>query len=717
MSEIVPFRGKKNRTAPQMRSAFEDLAQQFLDRNIAVFPIAEDAKVPLTNHGFKDASVDAKQIRKWGKQFPDSNLGIPTGKVSNLVIIDLDRKNEKDGVAAFRKLCKRLGIKPPKTYKLQTPSGGRHLYFKSKFADEIINSVSALGDGIDIRSEGGYAVGERSEIDGNRYSCISGNLDSITTLPGKLRREIQKTKPKKQLGKGKEKTKIAEGERNDTLFRAACAFRAAGHNKTQVSAFVARRNLESCDLPLSPNEIEKIVANAFTYATPAIEAPEKGFSDTDLANAAVFVADNRDSLKYCDGEGWAHYNNVHWKLGAGAEANEAAKETVLARLDELKETASDQQPGLFRWLKRSQGADRIRALQSVAQTDPALRISPTDFDSDKNSLNVLNCSIDLNTGKSHPHSAEDYHSKVTNVEYDPDAECPLFEEVVRTAMNGDQKMIGYMRRFFGYCLTGHTDEQCLLYMLGLHGAEAKSTISEAIKTLLGDYAAVASIEAFLVRNRGDGPSPEIARLRGTRLVFVSESPQDRTLDANLIKTLTGGDTIVTRKLYCDPYEFVPQFKLVLRGNHRLDVRDTSSAMWRRFHILPFEVPIPKSKQDKKLLGKLKKEKSGILNWLIEGCLERRKKGLEPPEKAQKATASYRSDMDTLGIFLADCTKTKSGTRVKATTLYDAYKKWADESGERAVTQTKFGNAMIERGFERGRAKSGRYYEALWLRRL
>ena len=424
------------------------------------------------------------------------------------------------------------------------------------------------------------------------------------------------------------------------------------------------------------------VSMSLTGSEP-IHIPET-LNDTDIANAAVFVEGNKDTIKYCSEEGWASYNSVYWKLGARAEANEAAKATVLARLDELKMTAPDHQQGLFRWLKRSQGADRIRALQSVAQTDPALRISPTDFDSDKNALNVLNCTIDLNTGKSHPHSAEDYHSKVANVEYDPDEECPLFEEVVRTAMNGDQKMIGYIRRFFGYCLTGSTDEQCLLYMLGLHGAEAKSTISEALKDMLGDYAAVASIEAFLMRNRGSGPSPEIARLRGTRLVFVSEAPQDRVLDASLIKTLTGGDTIVTRKLYCDPYEFVPQFKLVMRGNHRLDVRDTSSAMWRRFHILPFEVRIPKSRQDTKLLEKLKKEKSGILNWAIKGCLERRKKGLKPPRKVLQATASYRSDMDILGQFLQERTEPESDTRVNATKLYDAYKDWAEESGERAV---------------------------------
>ena len=195
-SNIVELRDKKNRKGTAKRCAkFEDLSRQFLDRGIPVFPLAEDTKMPLSkSHRFLDASTDPKQIRKWAKRFPSANLGIPTGKVSNLVVLDLDRKGGKDGISSFRALCKKLDIKTPNTYKIQTPSGGRHLYFKSEFAGSIINSVSALGEGIDVRADRGYIVSEGSSIDGDRYSRISGSIDELATLPEKLRLAMQSGK-------------------------------------------------------------------------------------------------------------------------------------------------------------------------------------------------------------------------------------------------------------------------------------------------------------------------------------------------------------------------------------------------------------------------------------------------------------------------------------------------------------------------------------------
>ena len=154
--------------AQKRSTEFAELAQHFLDRDIPVFPVKHDSKIPLTPKGFKDASTNPKQIKKWAKRFPDANIGVPTGKVSRIIVVDLDRKSGADGIANFRSLCKTLGIKVPGTYKVQTPSGGRHLYFRSKFAGSIRNTAGVLGLGIDVRATRGVCPCGRQ-----RYRWIS----------------------------------------------------------------------------------------------------------------------------------------------------------------------------------------------------------------------------------------------------------------------------------------------------------------------------------------------------------------------------------------------------------------------------------------------------------------------------------------------------------------------------------------------------------------
>ena len=169
-------------------SRFLNNALGFIERDISIFPVAASDKFPITKRGFKDATTDAKQIRKWAREFPNANIGIKTGSASSLVFIDLDRKNGVDGVKAIETPCNQWKIKLPKTYWVQTPSRGKHIFFRSpKYAGKIPIGVNVLAMGIDIRAEGGCVVAQGSSIDGANYKVIEGDLDNIAILPRRLR--------------------------------------------------------------------------------------------------------------------------------------------------------------------------------------------------------------------------------------------------------------------------------------------------------------------------------------------------------------------------------------------------------------------------------------------------------------------------------------------------------------------------------------------------
>ena len=119
--------------------------------------------------------------------------------------------------------------------------------------------------------------------------------------------------------------------------------------------------------------------------------------------------------------------------------------------------------------------------------------------------------------------------------------------------------------------------------------------------------------------------------------------------------------------------------------------------------------IPAPEQDKGLGTKLKAERSGILNWLIEGCLEWQRDGLTEPEEVLNATAAYRTEQDVIADFLGERCSTGKDRKVTATTLYSAYKTWCENAGEKPMTKTKLGIRLSDHGFTKERGTGGERY--------
>ena len=266
----------------------------------------------------------------------------------------------------------------------------------------------------------------------------------------------------------------------------------------------------------------------------------------------------------------------------------------------------------------------------------------------------------------------------------------------------------------GYILTGVTQEEAMFFAYGT-GANGKSKFLQAIAGVLGDYAKVAPIETFIDSKNQNHPT-DLAGLQGARLVTASETEQGRRWAESKVKSLTGGDKIAARFMRQDFFEFVPQFKLLVAGNHKPGLRTVDEAMRRRFNLLPFTVTIPPAERDGELGEKLKAEWPGILRWAIEGCLEWQRKGLNPPAAVTAATEEYFEQEDALARWIGERAQRKEGFSESSSDLWDDWKAWADSTGEFAGKQKTFSIALERCGYRKVRKNQGFRFLGIVLRK-
>ena len=273
-----------------------------------------------------------------------------------------------------------------------------------------------------------------------------------------------------------------------------------------------------------------------------------------------------------------------------------------------------------------------------------------------------------------------------------------------------------MARVVGYWLTGHTREHALFFLYGT-GANGKSVFVSTIAGMMGDYAMAAPIETFLA-SRGERHPTELAALRGARLVVAHETDVGRHWNESRIKQLTGGDTIAARFVRQDFFEFKPTFKICIVGNHKPRLRTVDEAIRRRFHLIPFDIKIPFKERDTQLTEKLKAEWGGILQWAVQGCLEWRRDGLNPPKAVREATDSYLEAEDTFATWLVECTEPASDwTFETSKALFASWKVWAEIAGETIGSRKQFAEILQSKGYATKKGTRGvRGFKGIMLRR-
>lgn len=412
---------------------------------------------------------------------------------------------------------------------------------------------------------------------------------------------------------------------------------------------------------------------------------------------------------------WLYYNGRNWEYDREGVVEKAAAKSVGFMYDEEELWAekygedSEELENFLKWRKTSRSNKSKKAM--IAEVAHKLALLPEEMDKDKYLLNLMNGYLDLASGEFHEHDPERYMTKIVPVEYDPAADCPVWKEFLDTVFAGDEDLIRYVQKAVGYSLTGDTSEQCVFFLYGT-GSNGKSTFLSTIRQICGGYAANVQPETIMVRQlASQGANSDIARLKSARFVTSTEPNEGMRLNEGLIKQLSGEDPVTARKLYGDEFEFLPEFKLWMGTNHKPIIRGTDTGIWRRVHMIPFEVRIPDEKKDKHLSERFRGESSGILNWAVEGYKLYKAEGLGMPSAVYKAVAEYRHEMDSISQFLEECTE--PGGDVPANLLYAAYKDWA-RSGEQYVhTSTKFGREIASR-YMRLKGKSNYIYQGLHL---
>lgn len=447
-----------------------------------------------------------------------------------------------------------------------------------------------------------------------------------------------------------------------------------------------------------------------------IELLKYNFSDVGNAERLVELFGNDIRFSFHRNK-WLVWDNKRWAIDSTGAVERMAKQTIRTLQDTIQELGATKEDEEYKlqiqkFVLKSENDNKIKAMVNQTKSQLGIAIKEDKLDYDGLLLNCLNGTLDLRTGELLPHSKQNLITKMTPIEYNPDVKCPNWLEFLDRIFMEDKELIEYLQRTVGYTLTGLTSEQCF-YMLYGSGANGKSTFLNAVQYIMGDYAGTLRGSSLMVRKHDEGARGDLAKLKGSRYVVSSELNDNQTFDESLIKALTGEDTIPVRFLFGEEFDLKPEFKLWIATNEKPKIKGTNHGIWRRVRLIPFDYKIPEEQKDKNFFENvLKPEIQGILNWAIEGCLKWQREGISTPEKVRAAVDDYKNEMDILQLFIDDCCIIGPDKRVSPAVLYEAYANWCFKTGERELTQTKFGTKIKEKGFNQNRNFQGRFYEGI-----
>jgi P4 family phage/plasmid primase-like protien len=340
------------------------------------------------------------------------------------------------------------------------------------------------------------------------------------------------------------------------------------------------------------------------------------FDCTDAGNADRLVYWHGNNIRYNGALGWLVWNGSYWKPDETHQIDRLAVQTARAIYREAEQAAdTTKQRALSDHARKSQSRRATQDMISLARS--LVPIASEALDRNPWLLNVKNGTLDLKTGTLREAQREDYITRQSPVVFDPEAKASRWERFLAEIMPDKPGYIRLLCQFSGYCLTGNTSEECFLVPWGT-GRNGKSKFLEAIKRVLGPYAAETAPETLMVK-KYEGIPNDLAKLRGARLVTAIETEEGKRLAEARVKQIVGGDTITARFMRHEWFDFKPEFKLILATNHKPQIRGTDPAIWERIHLIPFTAYFAPGQRDTTLSATLEAECSGILNWMLEGA--------------------------------------------------------------------------------------------------
>lgn len=725
-----------DRAADSAMSTF-DVALAYGRRGYRVFPCGRD-KRPLVRWT-KAAATDARTIRKWWQRWPEAMIGLCTGDGLSVVDLDVDKTTgERIGEAT----AERLGLLAELDSGLCaiTPSSGRHVYFSG----DLPTTAGQIGRGIDTRGAGGYVIAPGSTNGSGLYRWDGPGLLEAEPplLPDAIVRahRARRSRGESQIEESKGWPERAGPDEVQEIlshidpdaggYQQWCDVLMGLHDHfggSEAGLQIAERWSQG-GAKYQPGEVRGkwqsfSSGGGITFGTVCALAQRSGVDLAEIARrhcgrhegladrgrpqsasavpehseealALGFAARHMDDLRFVAPWGrWLCWRGNKWgfdeSLGAFDLTRRVCREAATAC-------------GQANVATLLASAKTVAAVERLAKADRRMAASVEQWDADPWLLNTPHGVIDLRTGSARPHRPTDYQTRITAIS--AGGERATWRQFLMDVTGGDAELQAFLQRLAGYALTGSTREHSLAFLHGT-GANGKSVFTNTLAGILGDYHKTAPIETFTASGSDRHPT-ELAMLRGARLVTAVETEEGRRWAESRIKALTGGDRIAARFMRQDFFEFTPQFKLLIAGNHKPGLRSVDEAIRRRFHLVPFTVTIPPEKRDPDLSDKLRAEWPGILAWAIEGCLAWQRTGLAPPESVLAATAHYLEGQDAIAAWLDEVCELDPGSWTLRSELFASWKVWAERTGEFILPRVRFLDALETRGFVPQRRNTG-----------
>lgn len=521
----------------------------------------------------------------------------------------------------------------------------------------------------------------------------------------------------------------AEGARHEALRRFTWLLAAALPDLSRDSAMAFlgpvisqlgdERDWESEVERLYDGATHKVLGGYADDSAAQLKALRAEQDGTDFGFAKRFVRLYRDRcVSLGDRRGWMQWDGKRWvKSAAPLQLVFGLAETYEQDLETLKRDVEALRSGMgpvdlnapqsviqarARLQERIDGMEaRIKGFRKaviksilsertarhvLAAASELLFREPDSFDASEYLLNCPNGTVDLRTGELRPHSPSDYITLCAAVDYNPTATAPVFSSTVATALP-DGPVQRFLQRAIGYGVTGSLKAQCMFLLVG-EGGNGKSTILGGIAKALGEYAGTAP-KQLVASTRSDG-SHQLADLKGLRFTQVMELNNREMLAVDRVKAVTGGDPITAARKFENQITFVPKCKLFLPCNEKPRISDVDHAIWRRLHVIPFNVSFTKSGiADAELISKFGVELTGILAWIVAGAREWYARGLQPPESVQAETLTYQTEEDIVHQFYNECVRQSPSNAVPGSTMYARFRQWCGDSGVQPFSIQRF----------------------------
>ncbi|WP_158972421.1 phage/plasmid primase, P4 family [Chachezhania sediminis] len=434
---------------------------------------------------------------------------------------------------------------------------------------------------------------------------------------------------------------------------------------------------------------------------------------TEDAVALMFTAEHGQSARYDHDVGrWAIWDDdaQRWQWDKRQTAAHWCRE--LARSASMGEAP--------KVLERVRRRSFLSGVEAMCRADPTHAVTHEVWDPDNMLLGCPGVTVDLRTGQHHPPRPEDMLTRISAVAPDPMMEIPIWREFLRIATGEDEDLERFLQVFAGYSLTGSVKEHQMVFFHG-NGGNGKSLLLNTLVGIMGEYAQTSSMDTFAA-SPFERHSTDLAAMRGARVVAVSEVAQGVGWNQQRLTQMTGGDKVRARFMRQDEFEYYPNFKLWVVGNHKPELGNVNDAMRRRMNIVPFTHK--PERPDPDLFERLKPEWPGILHWMVLGCLEWQSDGLSRPGVILAETDEYFGEQDTFGQWITECCRVDSRDPHCWDVALELYRSWsafAEARNAAAGTAKSFAEQLKAKGFVLGRrtvkGKTARIWQGVSVVRL